>query len=373
LEATNLKEIFVPAVGTAMEECILVSWLKHPGDEVVEGEDIAIIETDKATMELESPASGRLGPHFFVEGSTVPVGATLAQVFDGAEEREAEAPRGDSANDSEIARREGASSTAQPTGMDSTEVQGQPAHEAATETRRPHELSPRQRRLMAEQTSTSRAAESASGAELLYAQRHATARAVAESWRTIPHFSVTCHVRAEVVKSVLTTIRSTAPSVSMTDLFLRALALTFKDRDPSNDNVGLAVATESGVAIPVLPSLSLLSLKDVAAARLAAVKRARAGRMLTQDLQPAHCTLSNLGSYGVEHFTGIIPLDQAALLTVGKAEQRPLVVNGSLAVVTTFYATLNVDHRLFDGVHAASILQAFADTVNDAGRLTATS
>jgi pyruvate dehydrogenase E2 component (dihydrolipoamide acetyltransferase) len=110
----------------------------------------------------------------------------------------------------------------------------------------------------------------------------------------------------------------------------------------------------------VLRSVATSDVLAIARARRAAVDRALGARMSADDQVTPHSTLSNLGSYGVDSFTGIVPFGQTSILTVGTAAQRPVVADGALAVGTTMHLTLNVDHREWDGQHAADALRRFA-------------
>jgi pyruvate dehydrogenase E2 component (dihydrolipoamide acetyltransferase) len=147
----------------------------------------------------------------------------------------------------------------------------------------------------------------------------------------------------------------------MTDLLLRAFALAVRAVAPSGSgDVGLAVATPDGVMMPVVAGVPDLDVPGLVTRRTAAVRRGREGRLTPHDLTSTpEGSLSNLGARGVDAFTGIIPLQQRLLLTVGRVRARPAVVDGRLAVRTTVIATLNVDHRHYDGDQAARVLEAF--------------
>ena len=146
--------------------------------------------------------------------------------------------------------------------------------------------------------------------------------------------------------------------VTITDLLLWALGgvLAGTDRESS---VGLAVATDRGVLIPVLRSVAELRLSALAATRRASVERAVPGA-LADDSAPAIVTLSNLGMKGVSWFTGIIPIGQQALLTTGEITERAVVMSGKMVLAPHFTAVLIADHRAFDGLEAAQLLGDFA-------------
>jgi pyruvate dehydrogenase E2 component (dihydrolipoamide acetyltransferase) len=277
--------------------------------------------------------------------------------------------------------------------------------------RRPHALSPRKRmaaRLAAEAAAAAEAAGAAAGAPAadaavaahaasaqtdsaqtasaqtdsaqtdsaltdpaLTGRRRAVAQAVSESWRTIPHFSVQREIDAGDADACLAAMRAVAPEATYTDLLLRAFALAVGpfawlaggEGGPgvgTSGDVGLAVATPEGVMMPVVPDVPALGVPDLVAARQAAARRGREGRLTARDLASgAVGAVSNLGARGVDAFTGIVPAGRRLLLTTGRIAGRPVVIDGRLAVRTTLIATLNVDHRYFDGDRAADVLDAF--------------
>ena len=341
-----MPEIAIPAIGIAMTEALLVKWHKQPGESVEAAEPVVEIETDKATMDLESPAAGTLGPHLFEPGAIVPVGTVIAEIVaEGAPATEApeEAPESSAPAEESMPWPTAVSAAAPP----------------ATDARRPHDKSPRARRLARERSSAEPRRERPGRFRDLIAAK------VAESWREIPHFAVTREVDAEPMISALQALRASnvKPAPTMTDLLLRALALALRERGDRDGHVGLAVATEDGVVIPVVRDVLSLDAASLAGARAAAVERARTRRLNADDVATTPTsTLSNLGPFGIDHFTGIVGHGQTSLLTVGRAVPR-VVADGdrTLSVRTTFHATLNVDHRSIDGADAAQLLVAFAE------------
>jgi pyruvate dehydrogenase E2 component (dihydrolipoamide acetyltransferase) len=357
-----VEEIFVPALGMAMEEALLVAWLKEPGDRVEAGESVAEVETDKTTLELSATTAGRLGAHRAERGERVAIGATVTVVLaDGEDEvsRAAAAPTGEPASDDSSAAPHAAA------------VAGaEPAAAVATGPgeRAPHRLSPRARRL-AQQNGPAQGSPAASdgpaqpvaGPEVA-AARASIARLVSRSWSEIPHFAVARDIAADGVLDRLAADVGEGPvRVSVTDVLVRALGRALATRGSSD--VGLAVATDYGVALPVLPGVADRSLGDIARLRRAAVERARSRRSSADDTRTPLMTLSNLGTHGAGWFTGIIPFGQQGLLTVGTLTQRPVVRDGRLAVGWQLSAVLNVDHRVWDGADAADLLARLAGEV----------
>jgi pyruvate dehydrogenase E2 component (dihydrolipoamide acetyltransferase) len=191
--------------------------------------------------------------------------------------------------------------------------------------------------------------------------RAAISAAVVRSWQEIPHFAVTRELRVGPAVDAVRQWRTVLPEITLTDLLVRALALAMLERERRTDlAVGLAVATDRGVAIPVLRNVLGLGMVELVDARRAAVSRAREGRLHPDDGMVPITTLSNLGAVGVDQFTGVIPHGQSSMLTVGRAADRPVVHDGALAVACTMQATLNVDHRSWDGLHAGQALDRLA-------------
>jgi len=377
IQGGSVKAVLMPTFGVAMSEGLLLRWLKSTGDAVAEGEPIMEIETDKATMEVESPAAGVVGPLLFEPGALVPVGVTMTHVVeaDDASEIPTE-PRAAEVLPDQIGPA-APDDRAAPTGTSGAVVSAE---------RTPNRLSPRERRLARERmTSQSEEAKPAAPAFAAATPSAGAATAtepaaggryrgliaakVSESWRTIPHFAVTREVDAAAMVAVRARHADDPPG--FTDLMVKALALALRERgEPGAIDVGLAVATPRGVAIPVIRGVLELDLSALRRETEGAIARARGGRLRPADLsEPPRSTLSNLGPQGIDSFTGVVALGQTSLLTVGRIMPRPIVTDGTVAVRDSFVATLNVDHRALDGDDAARLLMAFVAAVEDAGRL----
>jgi pyruvate dehydrogenase E2 component (dihydrolipoamide acetyltransferase) len=401
-------DVTIPALGMAMTEALLAAWLKEPGDAVAAGEPIAEIETDKATMELESPATGMLGKHLFAAGSMVPVAGLVCRVLQPGEVEPSEVgpsevgpgevgPGDVGPGDVEDADRPGvrvatkeavveSAATAVPPSVEpaggavpgfdgifdelregrksdlipSAVPKAQPGQEPFAARRPPHTQSPRQRRL-----ARLAANDEPSVAPRPSRRREAIAARVAESWRTIPHFAVTRELDATDVVDALRELRRAVPAATVTDLLLHAFStmITTLPGSASGD-VGMAVATPDGVMMPVILDADALAVADLVSARQAAAQRARDGRLTEVDMSARPVgSLSNLGALGVDSFTGIIPLGQQCLMTVGRIAPRIIARERMFALRDTINATLNVDHRTIDGDDAARALDVFAQAL----------
>jgi len=367
----------MPALGVAMTEGLVLRWLKQPGDRVIEGEAVLEIETDKSAVEVPSPANGILGPLLFAEGDMVPTGVAVTHVSDGEDQvvdaGPAAAPA-TSSPDATVAR-----AAAPPAGTTGAA--------AASGVRAPHLLSPRQRRSAREAAAGGMATAppsavptpapsdpaapgpaATSGVPGRY--RSLIAAKVVESWTTMPHFSVSREVDASAMAGVRAGYGA-SDRPSYTDLMLRALARALRAGGALGSvDVGLAVATPNGVMIPVVRDVLGMVLPTLRREREAAVARAREDRLLPDDLRDSpRTTLSNLGTLGVDSFTGVIAVGQTSLLTVGRIVPRAYVSGNGIAVRDSFHATLNVDHRTLDGEDAARMLVAFVSAIEDVASL----
>ena len=366
-------EVTIPAVGMAMTEALLAAWLKQPGDVVCAGEPIAEIETDKATMELESPADGVLGEHLFAAGSMVPIAEPVCRILDAGEADGEKSTADPAAGESDSVEPPIAvpafdgifDELRQPTQPDVGLAVASANDDPILARRTPHAQSPRQRRL------ARLAPEHGAPTEppLSSRRRDAIAARVTESWRTIPHFAVSREVDASGVLEALRELRRDVPTATVTDLLLHACAAMVAAFPASTSgDVGLAVATPDGVMMPVIVDANGLSAADLVSARQAATRRAREGRLAEADMstQPFG-SLSNLGGLDVDSFTGIIPLGQQCLMTVGRIAPRLVASPGAFSFRDTISTTLNVDHRTIDGDVAARALNVFAQALGSLG------
>ena len=130
-------------------------------------------------------------------------------------------------------------------------------------------------------------------------------------------------------------------------------------------SVGLAIAIEDGLVVPVIHDADTLSLADIAALREELVTRAQSGKLRPADITGGVFTISNLGMYGVDAFNAIVNPPQAAILAVGRIVERVVAAGGQATVQPTMVLTLSCDHRALDGARAAQFLGALADVVEE--------
>jgi pyruvate dehydrogenase E2 component (dihydrolipoamide acetyltransferase) len=409
--------VIMPALELAQETGKVLHWLKSPGDTVTKGEPLVEIETDKITVEIEAPASGVLRDVTASAGDVVPVGKTIALIFAAGEAGVASGVASPPAavKASPLARK-----IAQEHGVDiaqvkpiggkiekadvlahvasrteSPTVNGRAARPSAA---RLTAASPKARRLAAERgldittvrgSGPSDAVLAADVPAAAGAPRVAAApvgnvwRIMAErmtaSWTSAPHF----YLVREVNVSRLVTWRErvskqTGARITYTDLLVRIVAAALSQHprvnvswregtivQHSDINIGLAVAVDDGLVVPVIHRADTLSLVEVAARREDVVSRGQAGKLRPADIQGGVFTISNLGMYGVDSFNAIVNPPQAAILAVGRIADRVLAVNGQAVVQPTMVLTLSCDHRALDGARGAQFLGALAELIEE--------
>src|SRR5437660_6843240 len=380
--------VIMPALEMAQETGKVLRWIKSPGDRVIKGESIVEIETDKVTVEIEAPASGVLRDVTARAGDVVPVGKTIALIFAPGEAGAAgpAAPVGPAAG-------------GVPTGAVASPPPAAPAVKASPAgdgtAARLTAASPKARRLAAERgLDVSALRGSGPGGAVLAGDVVAAKVPVAEgvgtvwrimaarmtaSWTTAPHFYLVREVNVSRLVSWLDRARKqTGAHITYTDLLIKLVAAALSRyprvnaswRDDAiaqhtDINIGLAVAIDDGLVVPVIHRADTLGLAEIAARREDAVSRAQAGKLRPGDIQGGGFTISNLGMYGVDAFSAIVNPPQAAILAVGRIADRVVARNGQPAVLPTMMLTLSCDHRALDGARGAQFLGALADLVEE--------
>ncbi|MGH3079883.1 MAG: dihydrolipoamide acetyltransferase family protein [Gaiellaceae bacterium] len=399
-------EIKLPRLGQGMESGTVVRWLKQEGDRVEKGEPLYELDTEKVTQEVEADASGVLLKIAVQEGE-VPVGQTIAVIGEEGEEVSVapESSNGDSgreegsrapARDEERDRGRKASAEPEPT-----------MSEQITEVREPSradgriKASPLARRIAREKgldlaqvrgtgpegrivaedveravtgptPAAAPAAEVEPEVEELTSIRKTIARRLTKAWEA-PVFQLVVSAdmtRAQELRERLveqTREGETKPTISdlLTKLCAAALLRHPKVNSHYADetvthfstaNVGMAVATDRGLIVPVIRGAERLNIAEIAAARADLVARSRDAKLQQADLEGGTFTISNLGMYGIDQFIAVLNPPQVAILAVGAIEEKPVVVDGDLEILPQLTLTLTCDHRALDGSVAAEFL-----------------
>lgn len=401
--------VVMPKLGFDMREGVLVKWLYQIGQQVNKGDVVAEIESDKATLELESQVSGILLHTIQEAGAVVPVGANMAVVGkvgedisglvggNGAVKVGVATPAGSPpADPPTVTLPAGSPAISQefPGGVKATPLARRIAKENEVDLRQVAPSGPESRIRKADVESfiLSRPVTSEAPTPVIAAPppppptaeatlietsrlRKAIARRMTESKAPVPHFYVTTSVDMEPALALRKQINTLLPDeqkVTVNDLIVKAVALALRDFPNLNAsyggdklirhrqiNVGSAVAVDGGLLTVVQKNSDSASLSKIAADNKAMIARAREGKVKPDDIEGSTFTVSNLGAYDVDHFVAIINPPEAAILAVGTAQQIPVVKGGQLTVGTRMKATISADHRVTDGAEAAQFLQRF--------------
>ncbi|WP_149277206.1 pyruvate dehydrogenase complex dihydrolipoamide acetyltransferase [Pareuzebyella sediminis] len=412
----GVEVIKMPRLSDTMEEGTVATWLKKVGDEVEEGDILAEIETDKATMEFESFYSGTLLYIGIQEGESSPVDAILAVIgpegtdvdavlsskpADGekkssedktkevkSEDKPTEADKdtGSKAvgDDQRIFASPLAKKIAEDKGIDLSEISGsgdngrivkkdienyKPA--AKKETPKETEAAPQ---ASAERKTPDPVAlpvgEERSEDVKNSQMRKTIAKRLAESKFTAPHYYLTIEVNMENAIASRKQINEMPDTkVSFNDMVVKACAMALKKHPQVNTtwngdttkynhhvHVGVAVAVDEGLVVPVLKFTDQLSLTQIGTAVKDLAGRARNKKLAPAEMEGSTFTVSNLGMFGIVEFTSIINQPNSAILSVGAIVEKPVVKNGEIAVGNTMKVTLACDHRTVDGATGAQFL-----------------
>src|SRR5574341_71403 len=205
------------------------------------------------------------------------------------------------------------------------------------------------------------------------------AERLSQAWTSIPHFYLTREVDASrLIGWRDAALKRSAEKITYTDLLVKLVSAALREHPRTNAswqdgqiianpdiNIGLAVAVEAGLIVPVIHHADTLTLEEIAARRRELVERASAGGTKLEDLQGETFTISNLGMYGVDAFSAIINPPQAAILAVGRIAERVVPINGQPAVRPMMVTTLSCDHRVVDGVRGAQFLDTLAGLIEE--------
>ncbi len=450
--------VILPALGMAQETGKIVRWLKAEGEQVTKGEPLVEIETDKATVELEAPASGLLSAVTAAADDEVPVGHSIAEIRSEADainrslpqhtgyQQEADAVnrslQKEGQKASPLASRIAAEhnldlSRVTPTGKriqkadvltylqtqetmatqhNGASVSAEPvariSETPVTSSPRLLMASPKARRLAREQglelsaltgtgpngailsadvlsaktptdtvgadVSRPRPVDPSETLEVSNIWRIMAERTT-QSWTSVPHFYLVREVNvSRLVAWREQVMKRSATKVTYTDLLVKIVASALrlhprinatwnagKISVKSDIHIGLAVAIEDGLVVPVIHQADTLSLAEIAERRIALVAKAQTGKLRPQDMSDGTFTISNLGMYNVDAFNAIINQPQAAILAVGRIAERIVPLHGQASIQPMMTLTLSCDHRALDGAHGAQFLDSIGSFVEE--------
>jgi pyruvate dehydrogenase E2 component (dihydrolipoamide acetyltransferase) len=380
-------EIVMPRLSDSMEEGTVARWLVEEGAQVARGQPLVEIDTDKATMEYESESDGTLLQILVAEGETAPIGAPIARIGLAGEavaapshgllqgesaaragenrERASDSPslagsRPARANASPIAKR-----LAQERGVDLTALQGTGPNGMITKEDVEH--------------AAEGPAPAGDSPNPLSRVQQAVARHMLEA-ATVPTFAV----EVEIDMSACSELReSLDPKPSYNDLVVKACALALREhprvnasysdqgfRYPEHVNLGIAVAAEDALLVPVVHDADRKSLQEIRNESRELAEKARAGKLTPAELDGGTFTVSNLGMHGVRRFEALLNTPQAAILAIGAVEPRPVAgSDGRLVARPLMSATLVCDHRILYGADGAVFLARVRELLEDPAAL----
>jgi pyruvate dehydrogenase E2 component (dihydrolipoamide acetyltransferase) len=418
------ETINMPKLGFDMAEGVLVRWVKQIGENINKGDVLAEIETDKATVEVESPASGVVLQHIVDQGTVVPVNAPIAVV--GAEGEKVEAP---AATPSKVESQKSADekpaapsqptpvSTSQASAPAETAVSGQPsagsvkASPLAKKIARDNNInlasvqgSGPGGRVVRKDVEAALSSGQPSAVSRQRAQpsvdyqpttedrivpttklRQAIGRRLVESKTSIPHFYVTHEYKMDALMDMRKQANAFLPDnekLSVNDFILKGVALTLRQFPNLNAtikgneviqfghvNVGVAVTVPGGLMTVVVKDTDQKTMRQISGEVKAMAARAREGKVKPEDVDGSTFSTSNLGMYDVEDFIAIINPPEAAILAISSAREVPVVEGGQVKPGWRMKATISVDHRVSDGAEAAQFMQKLAEFLENPVRM----
>lgn len=406
--------VTMPRLSDTMTEGTVATWLKKVGDAVAEGDILAEIETDKATMEFESFNAGTLLYIGIQEGNTAPVDSLLAIIGPAgtdisgiaenytaggaapastpateekaapAAEKATEAVAETSSNGGRILASPLAKKIASDKGIQLTQVKGSGENGRIVKSDIENFTPAAQAQPAA--TSAAKPQETAAPAapkvfvpagevfteEIKNSQmRKIIAKRLAESLFTAPHYNLVIEVSMDEAMGARATINTVPDTkVSFNDMVIKACALALKKHPKINSqwkedaiiinhhvNIGVAVAVEDGLVVPVLKFTDAMSLSQIGASVRDLAGRAKNKKLGPQEMEGSTFTVSNLGMFGITEFNSIINQPNSAILSVGAIVEKPVVKNGQIVVGNTMMLSLACDHRTIDGATGAQFLQ----------------
>ncbi len=428
----NAVAIKMPKMSDTMTEGTIVAWLKKVGDKVKGGDILAEVETDKATMELENFEDGTLlyiGPK---DGDSVAVddviaivgeeGANFQPLLNGGAPAPAASPEPAASQNGPAASSNGqvpapeapaaegddrvkasplAKQIAKDKGIDLKAVQGSGENGRIVKRdidnftpseKAPHPAAP------APEAAPAPAAKPADKApaqlpkvygeesfeEVNVSQmRKVIARRLGESLFTAPHFYVTMEINMDKAIVARTSMNEVAPvKISFNDLVIKAAAVSLQSHPAINASwlgdkirynhhihLGMAVAVEEGLLVPVIRFANLKSLSAISMEAKDLGGKAKNKKLQPAEMQGNTFTISNLGMFGVDEFTAIINPPDACILAVGGIKETVKVENGEIKPTSVMKVTLSSDHRVVDGAKAAAFLQTLKGLLEDPIRL----
>jgi pyruvate dehydrogenase E2 component (dihydrolipoamide acetyltransferase) len=423
--ATVQEVILMPRLSDTMTEGVIAEWHKKVGDPVKKGDLLADVETDKATMELESYKEGKLLYVGAKKGDKVPVNSLLCIIGEEGKvdvNKIVAAAKGGGATESKSTQQSqpasAEASAGKPATQQSTPDTQHATHETGTNGR--VKASPLAKKLASEkgidisrvpgsgdggritkrdvdnytpsaggqgvarQTAPAAAQGQVSFEEVPVSQmRKVIAKRLAESKFTAPHFYLTMAINMDKAVESRAKLNEVSPvKISFNDMVLKACAVALKQHPKVNSswlgdkirinhhvNIGVAVAVEEGLLVPVVRFADTKPLSQIAKEVKEFAQKAKDKKLQPADWEGNTFTISNLGMFGIEEFTAIINPPDACILAIGAINQVPVVKDGQVVVGNIMKVTLSCDHRVVDGATGSAFLQTLQGLLEEPLRM----
>ena len=382
-------EVIMPALNPGQETGILLEWLKQEGETIEKGEPLMEIETDKANVEVEAEATGILSNISVQPGDEIHVGEVIAMIL-SKDESTPESIKDDSSTQVAVTENEVKHHSGSSEKMESIETVSknkiaaspkikQYAKKEGIDLSSVKGSGPGGAILMEDVLAIQSTVEKEDNdfqtgkGWLLMADR------LTESWTSAPHFSIVRNLDAtNLAAHKKETKANSSANITFTDLLVKYVASSLKEHPRVNAslidgkliknlaiNIGIAVATEDGLIVPVIHNADELSLEEINERRKELVARTQEGKLRSGDLDAGTFTISNLGMYDVDSFNAIINPPQSAILAVGKIIDQVVPMDGKPAIRPMLKINLSFDHRVIDGARGAHFLQTLSNLIEN--------
>ena len=382
-------EVIMPALNPGQETGILLEWLKQEGETIEKGEPLMEVETDKANVEVEAEATGILSNISVQPGDEIHVGEVIAMIL-SEDESAPKSIKDDSSTQTAVTENEVKHHSGNSEKMESIETVSKNKIAASPKVKQYAkkeglDLSslkgsgPGGAILMEDVLAIQSTAEKEDNdfqtgkGWLLMADR------LTESWTSAPHFSIVRNLDAtNLAAHKKETKANSSANITFTDLLVKYAASSLKEHPRVNAslidgkliknaaiNIGIAVATEDGLIVPVIHNADELRLEEITERRKELVARTQEGKLRSGDLDAGTFTISNLGMFDVDSFNAIINPPQSAILAVGKIIDQVVPMDGKPAIRPMLKINLSFDHRVIDGARGAHFLQTLSNLIEN--------
>lgn len=397
--------VTMPKLGMTMTSGKITKWLKNEGEQVEQGEPLLEIETDKVTMEEEASFSGVLLKILVKEGETVQVNQPIAIIGQQGENIEDLLKQSNVVEEQKEPQQKEAveakepileqQQTLKPTktratpvarkiakehGIDLTQIKGSgPSGRIQRKDVEEYLKNLQQKQLPIQEEPKSQPVSHTKTISLT-GMRGIIADKMQKSMNIAPHYYVTMEINMEEILKLREALSEKVQNakISINTFIIKAVALAIKKYPIINSfvdndqiilkeqiNIGLAVALEEGLIVPVIREADKKGLSEIAYEERQLIEKAREGKLTPDEYSGGSFTISNLGMFDVTRFTAIINQPEVAILAVGKIKDTPIVQNGQIGIKPIMEVTLSSDHRVIDGAVAAKFLKRIKEILED--------